>query len=118
MGWGGVRRPSARRSGVSTPTSTTVMPRPVSSTPYSYRAATDGRSEQREDRVEHAGGGVPVLVGVVRRVEVRDPAGPACGQRRYVADLGDHLLGGAHHRPRRGVGEREQEPAHPSGVVL
>src|SRR5215217_2686666 len=65
------------------------------------RRTAPGIGEHAEllQRVDEPGRGAAVLVGVHPRVEIRDPAGPRAGQRGYVAQLGDDLVGGAQQRP-------------------
>src|SRR4029078_10480559 len=77
-----------------------------------------GESAELLPRVDEPRRGVAVLMRVHPRVEIRDPAGPGGGQRRYVAQLGDDLVGGAQQRPGRGLLEREQEPTDAGRVVL
>src|SRR4051794_17117752 len=61
------------------------------------RRTAPGIGERAEplQRVDEPRRGVAVLVRVHPRVELGDPAGPGGGQRRYVAQLGDDLVGGA-----------------------
>src|SRR5262245_27496444 len=69
------------------------------------------------ERIEEARRSHPVLEGAHPSVEVGDPAGPAGGERGYVAHVGLDLVGGAHQRTRRRLLEREEEAPDPGRVV-
>ena len=60
----------------------------------------------------------PSCQGLNALVEGRDAVGPARREGRHVAHLRHDLVGRAHQRPRRGVGEGEQEAADAAGVVV